>query len=522
MKCIRSILIGGIAMISSSLLAQSKNEMPFTSSSPEAKKLLRQAWVAYGDAKLDEASGYVRQALEKDPEFGLAHAFTHTTDKGERELNLKKALGCQLSSDEKLLIDGLRIAEIHGPVAGYFEPLLKKYPKDNYLHLWIMFHYPNRKRSAEIGEMIIKSNPKFSPAYNILGYEYMAQNDLKNAEVNFNKYLSLRKDLANAYDSKGDYLMRVGKFEEAIGLFEKAADMGMAASKGRADLAKAKTKYSGPSEADKLEIKNIIGASSEAYVKGDVGEILKNFSDQAIEFFPNQMINAGIGNIRSRLKEPFRYGSFTRMERIVESIEGAGPIAVAWGKTESAFKSNSDGKIYEDVSDDIFLFRKQEDGHWKILAHHWVTGDEGLNAEPSEDSLSIRQVIDKWNFFIKPGEILSQEHVEKLAAIHSAQGVDIRQNQRSIIGVANLRLLWTGFIGIKWAQFTDYSFDVNSLAVINPEGSARRAVAWGIGDHSNYWNGTDAYAQFLFPWAMILTKEKDGQWRILLYHFYTG
>ena len=54
MKCIRVMLIAGMAIISSGLLAQTKGEMPFTSSSSEAKKLLSQAWVAFGDAKPDE------------------------------------------------------------------------------------------------------------------------------------------------------------------------------------------------------------------------------------------------------------------------------------------------------------------------------------------------------------------------------------------------------------------------------------------------------------------------------------
>lgn len=522
MKGIRVILMAGMAIISSALLAQSKGEMPFTSSSPEAKKLLRRAWVAYGDAKFDEAGSYVREALEKDPEFGMAHAFIHTDDEAEREQNLKKASGCQLSSDEKMLIDGLLVAQSNKPVADYFEPLLKKYPKDYYLNLWIMFNYQDVKRSTEIGEMIIKRNPKFAPAYNMLGYDYMAQDDLKNAEKNFNKYVSLRPDLANAYDSKADYLMRVGKIEEAITLFEKAAEMGMVPSKGRADVAKAKLKYPGPSETDKLEIKNIISASSAAYLKGDVNEILKDYSDQAMEFFPNQMINAGIGNIRSRLKEPFKYGSFTKLDRSVESIEGTGPIVLAWGQTESAFKSSSDGKIYEDLSDDIFLFRKQENGQWKILAHHWVIGNKDVSGQPSEDSLSIRQVINKWSFFIKPGEVLAQEHVENYVAIHSSQAVEILPNQRSNIGIANVRLRTDGFTGIKWAQFTGYTFDINSFATIGADGLSRRAVAWGIGDHSNYANGSDKLSQFLFPWAMILTKEKDGQWRILVYHFYVG
>jgi|GEM_PF-4288201 len=69
--------------------------MPFTSASPEAKKLLRNAWVAYGNAKYDEACGYVREALEKDPEFGMAHAFIYTGENTARERNLNKTSGCQ-------------------------------------------------------------------------------------------------------------------------------------------------------------------------------------------------------------------------------------------------------------------------------------------------------------------------------------------------------------------------------------------------------------------------------------------
>jgi hypothetical protein len=107
-------------------------------------------------------------------------------------------------------------------------------------------------------------------------------------------------------------------------------------------------------------------------------------------------------------------------------------------------------------------------------------------------------------------------------SIQSPQAVEILPNQWSNIGIANVRLRATGFIGITWAQFTGYSFDVNSFATISAPGSSQRAVAWGIGDHSNYSNGSDKLSQYLFPWAMILTKDKDGQWKILLYHFYIG
>src|SRR5688500_9293202 len=116
MKCICVILMAGMAMISPALLAQSKSEMPFTTSSPEAKKLLRHAWVAYADAKVDEAGTYVREALEKDPDFGLAHAFINTEDEKEREQNLKKAAASQLSEDEKVLVDALLNAQSQRPL----------------------------------------------------------------------------------------------------------------------------------------------------------------------------------------------------------------------------------------------------------------------------------------------------------------------------------------------------------------------------------------------------------------------
>ena len=285
------------------------------------------------------------------------------------------------------------------------------------------------------------------------------------------------------------------------------------------DLAKAKLKYAPPSDKDKQEIKNIISATSAAYLKGDVNGVLQYYSDQSVELLPNQMVNAGIGNIRNRLKDPFKYGSFTKMDRSVKSIEGTGPIALALGKTGSAFKSSSDGKIYEDNVYDIFLFRKQEDGQWKILVHHWLS-DETESGQPSGDSVSIRQLINKWSFSIKPGEVLSQEHVENYVGNYSAQAVEILPNQWSNIGIANIRLRNTGAIGMTWAQCTGYTFDINSFATIGPDGFSRRAVAWGIGDHSNYPEGSDKLSQYLFPWAMILTKEKDNQWRILVYHFY--
>jgi ketosteroid isomerase-like protein len=286
-----------------------------------------------------------------------------------------------------------------------------------------------------------------------------------------------------------------------------------------ADLVKAKEKYPPPTDKDKQEIRNAITASSSGYLKGDIDEILKAYSDQSLELYPNQMANAGVGNIRSRLTGSLKYGSFTKMDRTVESIEGLGLIALVLAETKSAYKSNSDGKIYEDHHNDIFLFRKQENGQWKILVHQW-TPNEAASGQPSDDSGSIRKLIDNWSFCAKPGEVLSAEHIERYVANYSAQAVEILPNQRSNFGSTNIRLRNSGAIGVTWAQCTGYNFEINSFATIGANGFSKRAIAWGIGDHSNYSNGLSDLSQYLFPWAMILTKEKDGQWRILMYHFY--
>lgn len=287
-----------------------------------------------------------------------------------------------------------------------------------------------------------------------------------------------------------------------------------------ADLAKAKSKYPPPSDKDKQEIKNVISAESAAYPKGDTEAILSSYSDQAIEVYPNQMVNAGSGNIRNRINGQFKYGSFTRMDRTVESIEGAGPIALVVGKTKAAFKSSSDGKTYEDSGDDIFLLRKQEGGQWKILVHHWFSGNAPVSK--SDDASRIRQLINRWSFFAKPGEVLSQTHLDNYVSNFSPQAIEFLPDQWSNFGIANIKLRNSGAIGATWAQCVGYDFDINSFTAIGTAGSSKRAIAWGIGDHSNYSKGSDKLSQYLFPWVMILTKDAEGEWKILVYHFYLG
>ena len=509
MKTLKNFLGGYMVLVSLAVGAQNKGELAFTSSSPEAKKLLRQAWATFADVRLDEGNKLIAQALEKDPNFGLAHFSYFTTNVDEQNRNLEKALSASLSEDEKMFLNGVKANRNKQSPREYFDPLLKKYPKDDILGLWIMFNHADRKNRVEVGESIAKRSPKFAPAYNLLGYAYMDLNDMAKAEANFNTYMSLRPDLANVYDSKGDYLVRNSKFQEASVMFDKAVSLGMVNSQVKAQRARARAKFPTPTETEVSEMKKLIATSSQELLKGNIDGLIQQHAEQSIEIFGNQMANVGAANIRRRLLDVSRNNQFMKSDIRLENVEGIGPISVAWGPYESATKAASSGQVTETKGNAFFVFRKQTDGAWKIATVHFAPGEQ---TEADDDMAKVRQVITSWNNCIKPNEPLSEEHLNMLANLYSAQAVEMLPSQRSNIGIANLKARWSNFLGMR--------FETNSLGPVNVDVIGRRAVAWGMGVQNGYPKDSQELFRADFPWVMIFTKEKDDVWRILAINFY--
>ena len=94
-----------LMMVSSSVFAQKKGEMPFTSSSPNANKLLRNAWVALADFNIEEGDKYTHALLNEDPECGMAYASLFPRGPKEGDDNLGNAVVKNLSADEKMFIE---------------------------------------------------------------------------------------------------------------------------------------------------------------------------------------------------------------------------------------------------------------------------------------------------------------------------------------------------------------------------------------------------------------------------------
>jgi len=491
--------------------AQSKGEMPFTSSSPNANKLLRNAWVALGDFRMEDANRYTHQVLEQDPDCAMAYASLFSQNSEEVDENIKQAEMKKLSADEKLFIDAVKARRENRSNQEYFEPLIRKYPSDNYLHLWAMYNSTDPENAIQIGETIIRKNPKFAPAYNMLGYLHMNKNEMEVAENYFTKYVSLRPNLANPYDSKGDYFMRTGKTEEAIPLYEKAAALGMTVSKTKAERARARLRFPQPSKEDATLIQEITAAAFAGYKDRNVDAFVEHQAEQALEIFPDQRVNIGRPNIRVRASNMFKNATIIKNDFSLEPIKGAGPIAVTYGKAESLVRENISEKEIAQTFNTIFLYRKGNDGDWKIIANHYYGWNEEGQPLSAEDRESIGKVIASWEYILRAGEVMTETHVEDFSQLFSPQAIEMFGNLVSNVGLPNLKARWRHYTGAK--------MEVNSLGMIGVEGAGRRAIAWGIGNQHFYAPNSTELQKFEFPWAMILTKEKDDVWRILVQHW---
>lgn len=510
MKSIKALFFLMIITCSSAF-GQSKGEMPFTTSSPNGNQLLRNAWVALADAKFDESEKYRQELLSEDPDCGMAYVSIFSPTGEELEENVKIAESKNLSPDERMFIKGLMAKLENKSTQEYFDPLISKYPSDYYLHLLIMLYNSDTQRAIEIGENIMKRKPKLAPTLNLLGYLYMEKNDMAKAESFFDKYLSLRPDLANPYDSKGDYFMRAGKIEEAIRLYEKAVAMGMSASAEKVESAKLQLKFPKPTEDDQAKIKTLITASIDAYQTSDVNQLLKDYSEHALKIWGHNTVTVGLPGVRQSWLERFKNFGYKRFEGATRSIYGAGPIAITYGAIESKGRNASEDQAAQ-VENVIYFLEKDGDGTWKILLDHFYAGHDDNPELSPEDRQQIARLINAWDNALTPGEPTGDKQLESMASLYSQQAIEIFPNLTSNIGLGNIRARWD-FFG-RGARF-----ETNRLGPLGIEGLGDRAIAWGIATQKLYPGNSKELMTYQFPWAMMLTKEKDQSWKILAIHW---
>ena len=243
MKYLMLVLFACVSLMS---VAQEAGLMPFTSKSPEAKQLLRNAWVAEAESRWGVYANSVKKALELDPDFALANFYQPAADTVAFLNNLKKAksLSSGITYSEKLLIAASAALFSKKEDSKEVSELVRRYPKDKYLLMMLAVACQgtgHARQYLSILQIIAKHNPDFAVVYNRLGYAYLNTKDYPKAGNAFDKYIALLPNDANPYDSKGDYLMELKNYEEAVKMFEKAWEIDKQYTESKAKAEKARS-----------------------------------------------------------------------------------------------------------------------------------------------------------------------------------------------------------------------------------------------------------------------------------------
>jgi len=213
------------------LAAEKSASIPITTSSAEARALYLEGRDLVERLKGTEAFLRTEKAVAKDPQFALAWLqLAGTSGTAQQFLSaLEKAVANlgHASEGEQLLIRAADAGNKSRPAEQeqLLKTLVEKFPNDPRAHAQLGFVYFGRQdwagsirelsRSAEL-------DPKYTLAYNQLGYSYRFQGKFAEAEQTFKKYAEVLPDDPNPHDSYAELLMELGRFDESIDQYRKA------------------------------------------------------------------------------------------------------------------------------------------------------------------------------------------------------------------------------------------------------------------------------------------------------------
>ncbi len=211
--------------------AEKNSLVPITTCSEEALAAYLTGRDLGEKLRIEEARPYFEKAVELDPKFAMAYlslAFTEPSTKGFfARLNKAVSLVEKVSEGERLWILGTQ-AGTNTDRAGereYDRQLVEMYPDDPRANNLMAGHYFNGQDwelAIEYYDRALLLDSSFSIPYNQIGYAHRFMGDFEKAEQAFKKYLELIPDDPNPYDSYAELLMKMGKYDESIEMYEKA------------------------------------------------------------------------------------------------------------------------------------------------------------------------------------------------------------------------------------------------------------------------------------------------------------
>jgi len=210
---------------------QNSGLAPITTSSKEAREAYLTGRDLQEKLRTEESRPYLEEAIRLDPDFAMAHLALAFAEPSAKQffarMNKAAALVDKVSEGERLWILGMQAATSSNPSGEleYYRQLVEMYPDDPRANNLMAGHYFNDQdweRAIEYYNRALLLDSSYSVPYNQMGYAYRFMEDYKRAEEAFKKYIELIPDDPNPYDSYAELLAKMGKYDESIGMYEKA------------------------------------------------------------------------------------------------------------------------------------------------------------------------------------------------------------------------------------------------------------------------------------------------------------
>ena len=207
--------------------------MPVTTNSELALEQFETAMLAFDQIKFELAYHNLQLAIEEDPNFFMAHFWQYfmSSKSPDKVADCIMNIDTELSDGETEIMLAFKflVSGENEKVVAHLTKATELYPKDPHVHkiLYILqWRFLNDVEGAVASmKRAIEEIPDYPLVYNQLGYAMMDLEEFDKAEEAFDTYMSLAPDIANPYDSKGDYFMATEQYGAAYESYMKAYEI---------------------------------------------------------------------------------------------------------------------------------------------------------------------------------------------------------------------------------------------------------------------------------------------------------
>jgi tetratricopeptide (TPR) repeat protein len=218
--------------VSITLLAQNK-EIPITTSSKEALTFFMDGQDKFLNNEFVAAAISFDNAIQKDPNFAMAYLFRALSGGGfditRKNLDKAVSLMSKVSEGEKTMIQYIQ-SSIDGngqKQKEYLDLLLKNFVSDKVVQSFAGNYYyaiGDYKTALNHFNATMDLDKNLGFAYNMIGYCQSGLENYPEAEKAFQTYIKFNPEKGNPYDSYGELLLKIGKYNESIAQYKKAVE----------------------------------------------------------------------------------------------------------------------------------------------------------------------------------------------------------------------------------------------------------------------------------------------------------